>query len=267
MITPCYITKEMDSDFEESIRLGAEAGFHTVAMRPKIFDRNIEELTAEDLAQINEILARYKSTVSGIYTAVGKCSADDREKNKKNIGVFRSAIALARSVGTDRIRIFPFQRPGYTEYEPSHLDEYLPRIVENLKPIIEIAESESIVLRFECVGSTLTYTAQDIRRVIDALGNPSCAKVIWEIDVASKAGESPTEGYSHIRGLVDEVHVKANANTRIDPLDAVEGTYEEAFGMLAADGFNGCATIEHWKGSEGILNGLGQLREMLARIN
>ncbi len=52
----------------------------------------------------------------------------------------------------------------------------------------------------------------------------------------------------------------------MDPLDAVEGTYEDAFRLLAADGYDGLATIEHWKGQEGTLRGIAQLKQLLDRI-
>jgi sugar phosphate isomerase/epimerase len=90
--------------------------------------------------------------------------------------------------------------------------------------------------------------------------------VIWEIDVACKDGEVPSEGYPHVRGLIREVHVKPNPNHFTDPADGDMDVYERAFRLLAEDGYDGLATIEHWKSKEGTLEGIHWLKELLSML-
>ena len=266
MMEISYINAEMSRDFEESIRLGAEAGAHTVDLRGNIWGNNIEKISDEDVKRIKEVLSQYDMRVGMLLPPVGKCDIENPEDVQKHTDIFRKMTKLAHELDTNLIRTFPFRRPGYEEYEPSHLDEYLPRIVEHFAPIVEIAAGEGVIACLECVGSTLARSAQDIRRVIDALGNPSAVSVIWEIDVACKDGEVPSEGYPHVRGLIREVHVKPNPDHFTDPDDGHMDAYERAFRLLAADSYHGLATIEHWESKEGTLEGIHWLKELLSMV-
>ncbi len=266
MIKPGYINVEMSKDFEEAVRLGAEAGVHIVCIRTGIGGKDLPDITCDDVEQMKEILSRYESRAGVILPPCGKCNIEDTAEVKSHLEIFSKMTKLAHAFDTRFIRAFPFRRPGNQEYEPSYLDEYLDLIVELLTPMAEIARDEDVVICLECVGSTLARTAQDIRRVIDALGNPSSVGVIWEIDVASKDGELPSQGYQFVRGLVQDVHVKPNPDLRIDPVGDSTDTYEQAFRSLLADGYDGTATIEHWKSTEGTLSGIRQLKEMLSKM-
>lgn len=267
MIKPSYIAAEMSDDFEEAIRLGVQAGVHTVSIRSNVWGQKLENLSKSDVKRMKDILKKYEVKTSVVLSPVGKCSIEVPKDIKKHIEIFHKTVELAHVFDTDLIRVFPFRRSGYEEYEPSHLDEYLSRIVEQLMPIVKIAKSEGIVLCFECVGSTLARTGQEIRRVLDALGNSPILRVIWEIDVASKAGELPSDGYQFVRGLVKDVHVKPNSDKLIDPVAASSDSYENALKLLLADGYDGTATIEHWSGAEGTLDGIGQLKELLYNMS
>jgi sugar phosphate isomerase/epimerase len=215
---------------------------------------------------MRDILSRHESRVGVILPPCGKCNIEDPAEVERHTQIFSRMTELAHAFDTCLIRAFPFRRPGYQEYEPSHLDEYLELIVRNLMPMVRMAESEGVIICLECVGSTLARTSQEIRRVIDALGNPSCVGVIWEIDVASKAGELPSEGYQFARGLVRDVHVKPNTDHRIDPVGTSTDTYEQALNSLLADGYKGTATIEHWESTEGTLSGIRQLKALLSKM-
>lgn len=258
-----FIVPEMAEDFEDAIRLGVEAGIHTVAIRSKVLGRNLEDLNDDEVARIEAVLNRYGVRVGEIFTPVGKCDIEDASAVAEHLEVLCQSVHLARALGTVNVRVFPFRRAGYTEYEPSRLVDYIERIAENLKPMVQIAEAAGVILCFECVGSTLARTSREIRRVIDALGSPDAAAVIWEIDVGAKDGESVEEGYPHIRGMIRDVHVKSNAAGHIDPIDNGMGTYRKAFQLLAADGYDGLATIEHWKGPENTLRGIRELNGLI----
>ena len=266
MIEPCFITSEMSEDFEEAIRLGAEVGVRTVHLRSGMWGRSVEQITETDVDRVKDILARYGARVGVVLSPFGKCNIENPEEVQQHMRIFARMIELAHAFDTRLVRTFPFRRPGYEEYEPSHLDEYLPMIVEKLTPAVRMAEAEDIVMCFETVGSTLARTAQEVRRVVDALGDSPAVGLIWEIDVGWRAGELPSQGYPFIRGYVQDIHVKANPDRRIDPVGTSADTYEDAFRALLADGYEGFATIEHWGSTEGTLSGIGQLKSVLSRV-
>jgi len=266
MIEPCFITIEMSEDFEEAIRLGAEAGVWTVHLRSGLWGRNVEQITQTDVGYMKDILATYGVRVGVILSPFGKCNIEDADEVQRHMEILARMIELAHSFDTCLVRTFTFRRPEYEEYEPSRLDEYLPKIVETLSPAVKMAEAEDIVMCFETVGSTLARSAQEARRVVDALDSSPAVALIWEIDVAWRAGELPSQGYPYVRGYVQDVHIKANPDRLIDPVGTSSDTYEDAFRALLADGYNGFATIEHWGSAEGTLRGIQQLNSILNRI-
>jgi len=267
MITPSYITAEMSKNFDEAVRLGVEAGVNTVAIRSNIWGKDVTKIDDDDITRMKSVLSKYGANIGVIFSPVGKCNIEDLKQVEKHMEIFKRMVELAHVFDTPFIRIFPFRRPNYEEYEPSHLDEYLDLIVKRLNPIVEIAEAENIILCMECVGSTLARTAQDIRKVIDAFGNSSpVLKVAWEILVACKDGELPSEGYKFVRGFVQDVHVKRNPDKKIDPVWTSQDSYEAAFRSSLDDGYDGFATIEHWGSKEGTLDGIRQLKEILSKL-
>jgi len=57
-IKPGYITAEMSKHFEEVIRLGVEAGVHTVGIRSDIFGRSVVDITDDDVGRMKDILSK-----------------------------------------------------------------------------------------------------------------------------------------------------------------------------------------------------------------
>ena len=256
----------MAKDFEESVRLGAEVGVHIVCIRSGIAGKSVSNITEDDAKQMMDILAKYGSRTGVILPPCGKCDIDDQAKVEQHLEIFSRMAKVAHAFDTRFVRAFPFRSSSYKEYNPSHLDKYLDRIVKQLTPMVEVAEGEGIVMSLECVGSTLARTGKEIGRIVDALGNPSSVGIIWEINVACAAGELPTEGYEFVHGSVVDLHIKPNSDRRIDPAADSTDTYEKALSSLLADGYEGPATIEHWGATEGILSGLDQLKTILSKI-
>jgi len=265
MIEPCYITAEMSRDFDQAVRLGVEAGVGTVQLRSNLWGRSVEDITDEDVSRVKGVLAKYGARVGIIFSPFGKCNIEDPMQIERHIQIFSRMIELAHAFDTRLIRTFPFRRPGYEEYELSHLDEYLPLIVDKLTPAVRRAEAEDVVMCFEGVGSTLARSARELRQVVDALGDSPAVALVWEIDVGWRAGELPSEGYPFVKGYVRDVHVKPNPDHLIDPVGTSTDTYEDAFRALLADGYDGFATIEHWGSTEGTLSGIRQLKALLAK--
>ena len=266
MIEASYITAEMCDDFREAVKLGAEVGIREVSIRSKVWGQNLENLSGEKIREMADILNEHSVRASTILSPAGKCNIEDEAEVSKHYEIFGGMVELAHIFDSKFIRIFPFRRPGFQEYERSHLDRYLDLIVQRLKPIVQEAESQGVLVNLEWVGSTLAKTGREIRQVVDALGRPESVGLIWEIDVSTKAGELVSDDYEHVRGLVRDVHIKPNSQNRIDPAADSEDTYENALRLLLADGYEGTATIEHWSSQEGTLDGIKQLVDMLGRL-
>ena len=263
MIELAYIAPEMAEEFQDAVRFGAEAGARSLALRSRIWGKDLEELSAADIGRMKDILSAYGARVSAVYSGIGKCDIEDEGVVRSNVASWPSIAELAHAFDTALVRVFPFQRPGVVEYEPSRLGQDLGLIVERCTPLVRQAESEGLVLCFEAVGSTLARTARELKQVVEALGKSPAVGIIWEIDVAWRAGESPTEGYQFARGITRDVHVKPNAEL---PLAGDGDTYQTAFRSLLADRYDGPATVEHWRGTENTVAALRELKGLLQQL-
>ncbi|MBT3270994.1 sugar phosphate isomerase/epimerase [Candidatus Poribacteria bacterium] len=255
-----YITAEMSDDFARSVRLGAEAGVSVVSIRSKAWGKAIEDLSADEVAEARRILAEHRMRVGMVLSPVGKCDITDDAAVAKHGDILNRTIRLAHALGADTIRAFPFRPPNPTPFTDSRFDEYRDRVVERWAPWAEMAGAEGVSVCFEWVGTTLVLTAEQMRRVVDDLGEPAHVGVIWEIDVSAQAGESPEAGYPHIRGLIRDTHIK-----RFDG-GATRDEYATAVRLLAADGYDGPLTVEHWGGEDETLDGIRQVTNLRAGV-
>ena len=265
MITPCFITSEMSDDLEEALELGHQEGIDTVHLRKSIFGKDVEQLSEEDLPRIQDTLAKFGARIGVLMPPFAKCDIDEPDTIRRHHDIFARTVEVAKGLGTKLIRCFPFTGATDVDYSARRLDDYIGRIVENLRPSVQHAESEGITMCFEIINSTIARTAADTRKVIDALDSP-CAKVIWEINTTWRVGEVPSVGYKRIEGLICDVHIKPNEEGDMDPIGDTGETHADAIRKLHADGYDGFVTIEHWKGKEGTLRGLQQLNEVLRSL-
>ena len=262
MIKLCYITGEMSDDFDKALELGANAGIDTVQLRMGLFGKNIEQLNDDDIPRTKDTLAKHNMNIGMLLPPFAKCNIEDTEAIAEHHKTFIRTVEIAHALGTKLIRAFPFLSEKGTRWNPPPFDQYLDRIVENLMPSVKHAEAEGITMCMEVNGGTIGVTERHTRQVIDALDSKA-VEAIWEIDSGWHFGEPPSQGYHHLKGLIQDVHVKINANGELDPIWETNETHTDVVRQLLADGYNGMMTIEHWPGEEGTLKGLHQLGEIL----
>lgn len=264
-MTPSYITSEMSDDLEEALQLGAEAGVDTVHLRKGLFGKDVQDLTDDDVPRIQDTLGKFGARVGVLMPPFAKIPLDDADTINAHHAMFARLVEIARAFDAPFIRCFPFTESGEEPYTPDRLDAYLDRIVEKLGPSVSVAEAGGVTMCFEVVNSTIARTAADTRRILDALDSPA-AKVIWEIDTAWRVGEKPSDGYAYVRDDIRDIHIKPNDHGEMDPIGDTGETHAGVIGRLHKDGYDGFVTIEHWKGTEGILRGLRQLTDTLATL-
>lgn len=270
-IRPCVFSDEVAADFEEAVRLSAEAGAQGLELRGKMFGRSIGQIDDADVARIREICNRYGVAVAVIGSPVGKCSMDDPEELAQHQRLFQRMAELAHAFETPLIRAFALWKPG-REKTPDHdrpeLAGYLPRIRAFLEPILEIAERENVRFCLETEGATLVGTCAEARQVIDAVGGPPALGLAWDVNNGLSCGESPyPEGYGLIRDRIYHVHVKPNRAKSLATVGESPLTYEALLRTLKQDGYAGWASIEHWGTPDQMLHGLRELVPLLDRVN
>jgi sugar phosphate isomerase/epimerase len=181
---------------------------------------------------------------------------------------FQRMVHLAHIFGTPIIRGFALWKPDRRrEAARPNIQEYLDRIVTFLRPAVELAARENVVLCLENEGATLVGTCAEAATVMEALGNPSSLAVAWDVNNGRGSGELPMpDGYHRIRGKVRHLHVKPNREKSMATVADTAITYEEVLRALLADGYQGAASIEHWGSPELMLAGVRELVATLQRV-
>ena len=270
MITPIVFSDEVSEDFEQAVRLSAAAGARGIEIRGRMFGRAVPDITAADVAKMKEILARYDCKVGVIGSPFGKCHYDKPEEVQRHHEIFRRMVELAHAFGTPIIRGFAFWNPlrGQPGASRPKLEEYLDKIVPLLRPAVNLAADNGLVLAFETEDSTLVGTCREVRTLLDALDAGPAAAVTWDVNNGQHLGEEPLpDGYALIKGHVRHLHIKPNPDKSLATVGTSRVTYEQILRTLQADGYDDCASIEHWGSPELMLKGVRELVALLNTIN
>ncbi len=269
-IRACIFSDEVSPDFEEAVRLSAEAGAQGLELRNRMFGRSITQITDEDVRSIQAVCRRYGVEVAVIGSPVGKCDLTNPEEIQLHRAHFTRMCALAQAFGTPLIRAFALWRPERsraTDHERPDLEAHLPRIVEFLGPLVEQAARTGVRYCLETEGATMVGTCAEANRVMNALGRPLALGLAWDVNNGFYCGESPfPEGYALIRDRIYHVHVKPNEAGSLATVGETAVTYAEVLHTLHREGYAGWASIEHWGSPDAMLRGVRELTPVLEKI-
>lgn len=269
MIKTCIFADEVSRDFDEAVKQSREAGADYVEVRGGIWGKSVTNADDGDVKRMQEVLDKYNVKVGAIGSPFGKCSFE-KEDYEKHVAFFPRMVELAHIFNTNIIRMFAFWLPKElrgNERNRPNIKDYLGEIAPRLKPAAKIAEQEGVILALETEGSTMVGTCAEARAVIDAVESDAI-KMAWDVNNGWHCGELPyPNGYSHIKGLVRHIHVKPNANKNIDTVGNTNIPYSQIFrAVLEEEGFDGCASIEHWGSPELMLKGIRELIKVLKAL-
>jgi sugar phosphate isomerase/epimerase len=256
-------------DFDASVRQGVEAGANATELRGGLYGKKIQDLSDADADRIAAVLQRHGARVAAISSPFGKCDPTDPKEVAEHHRIFERMAVLAHGFGTPVIRGFAFWAPARRKEKGPRprIEDCLDQIVPLLRPAVEVARREGVILAFENEPATLVGTARDARVVIDALGGGPALGVAWDVRNGEGLGETAyPDGYACVRGLVRHVHVKPGREGGLGTLNAQGATYADVFRDLLRDGYRGAASIEHWGAPYRMLRGIRELRALLDRL-
>ena len=256
------ITDEISMDFDHACSVAAnEFGLGWVEIR-SLWDKNIADLGAEDMARAQGVLAKYHLQVTDIGSPLFKVDWPGAPRSKfsakndsfhadadfkKQDEVLASCIAAAKAFKTDKIRCFDFWR----------LDDVAPyraAIDDRLRVAADACKKQGISLIIENEQECNTATAAEAARLLAAVPgmnlNWDAANAVWagEHD-AFPAGFKllPKERILHCHcknTVVDGAGKPAWSPVAIGLVD-----WPAQFRALKAMGYRGGVSLEtHWRG-------------------
>lgn len=257
------ITDEITQDFGRALEVAAkEFGLEYVELR-ELWGKNLMKLDAKEVAEAKRLLERHRLRVSSIASPIFKVDLPGAPSSKfspkrdqfgadftfkQQDELLERGIELARTLKTDRIRIFDFWRLEDQKPYRAGIDEKL--IEAALK-----ARKHGVTLLLENEQSCNTATGAEAARTLSAVRSPNFM-LNWDPANAAARGETPFPdgyallpkqriGYMHCKDLVR----KAEGKTEWAAMGRGIVDYVGQFRALKKDGYSGVLSLEtHWHG-------------------
>ena len=260
------INDEIGQDFDHVCDITSrEFGMEWIELR-SMWDKNILNLDAKEIAEAQRILKKYQLRVTDIASPLFKVDWPGAPKSKfspkgaqfgadftfdRQDEVLDRAIAMAKAFGTDRIRCFDFWRL-------EDQGAYRLAISDRLRVAAEKAAKSGMILLLENEAACNTATGAEAARVLSEVKARNFM-LNWDPGNAAAAGETPyPDGYAHLpKGRIGHCHCKDAVKTP----DKEESTDWAAMGSgfidwvgqfraLGRDGYKYAVSLEtHWRGA------------------
>ena len=257
------ITDEISQDLGHALEVATkEFGLGFVELRG-MWKKNILKLDEKEIAEAKKLVEKYDVKVTDIASPFFKVDWPGAPKSKysptgsafgasftfeQQDEVLERSIALAKTFGTNRVRVFDF-------WQLEDDKPYRDAMDEKLRGAAAKAAKQDIVLllenEYECNSATGAQAARTLAAV------PAKNFMInWDPGNAGAAGEKPfPDGYAKIpKDRIGHVHLKDVTKKPGEKFAwAAMGQgdieYLEQFHALIRDGYRGTMSLEtHWTG-------------------
>ncbi len=252
------LTDEVSDNFEEALNWAAEQGLAHVEVRV-VNGRNIATVSDDEARDIRKQVEAKGLYISALASPLFKCALDPsrpvasgdtfgnaEEDVEAHFEKLSRVIAIAKLLGTKRIRIFSFWR----EQEP---ERYTSEIVGHLRRAAGIAAEEGVELLLENEPSCNGGVAEEVGTLVRAVDSPAL-RALWDPgNHAHAQREAYPSGYEAVKDVLSHVHLKdayvgPDGKSRCVPIGSGTVDYIAHLRALAADGYEGLYTIEtHFK--------------------
>lgn len=248
------LTDEVSPDVNDALDWTAAQGLRHVEVRV-IDGVNASTLTVPQAQDVRRRVESRGLTVSAVASPLFKCALDparpvasgDRfgqqeESVDAHFARLEHVLAIARTLGAPRIRVFSFWR----ETDPQR---HVPEIVTHLKRAAAIAAEHDVLLLLENEPSCNGGFADEVSQLVRGVNAPHM-RSLWDPgNEAYGAKEAFPAGYDHVKDTLAHVHLKDayiahDGTPRCVPLGSGTVPWIEHFRALNADDYQGLFTIE-----------------------
>ena len=255
------INDEISQDFGHACEVASrEFGLRWIELR-SMWDKNIANLDAKEVAEARRILEKYQLSVTDIASPLFKVDwpgaplSKFSERKDFRAGftfaqqdeVLEHSIELAKAFGADRVRCFDFWR--LEDQSP-----YRAAMNEKLRDAAAKAAKKGIMLVLENESACNTATAAEAAKVLSAVQSPSLM-LNWDPGNAAASGETPyPDGYNLLpKDRIGHCHckdaVKKGEGYDWAPMGGGLIDWAGQFKALKRDGYHYAVSLEtHWGG-------------------
>ena len=258
------INDELTPDFGRACEIASQDfGLHFIELRG-MWNKNITELDAKEIAEAQRLLKKYKLQVTDIASPLFKVdwpgaplSKESPRRDqfhadydfKQQEQLLNHCIELAGQFGTNRIRCFDFWR--LDDVKP-----YRAAIDDKLRGAAEVCAKSNLVLLLENEMACNTASGEESAAVLKAIPNKNFM-LNWDPGNAAALGTTPyPDGYRLLpHDRIGHCHVKdvlrpAGKKYEWAPVGAGVVDWVGQFKALARDGYHQAISLEtHWRGA------------------
>jgi L-ribulose-5-phosphate 3-epimerase len=258
------ITDEISQDLGHALEIASkEFGLAYVELRT-MWDKNIINLDEKETAEVRRLLEKYGLKVTDIASPLFKTDWPGAPTSRyspkspqfgadysyaQQEEVLERSIAVAKALGTDRIRCFDFWRLGDSKPFREAMDEKLRETAAQLA-------GTKLTLLLENESECNTATGAEAARTLQVVTSPNF-KLNWDPGNAADGGEIAfPDGFEKLpKDRIGHMHCK-------DVVRKADGTFEWAamgrgiidyvgqFRALVQTGYSGTMSLEtHWRGA------------------
>ncbi len=261
----CFLTDEVNRTLASALPFAAEFGVKRVELR-NVDGKYCFRHDPAKLKEIHSLLNEYGVRVAVLSTPILKCVLSgstlaaisareikaaqndlpipDEQQSVQQMEYLRQAIAAARILGTDMLRIFSYWRVEDRE-------KARPRILEGLKRATEVAEKEKIRLCIENEPACNLADCAETASALKEIDSPYLG-MNWDVANGLSNGEVPyPDGFNKLdKKHIWHMHIKdsqMNAGTGRRQICAVgDGTlpYVDIFTAMGKAGYTGAVSME-----------------------
>lgn len=248
------LTDEVSDSFDDALDWCRDNGLAHVEARV-IDGTNAANLTDEAAREVRRRVEARGLYVSAIASPLFKCAlipnrsvvTGDRfgqaeESVEAHFAKLDRVIAIAKSMGTNRIRVFSFWR----EQDPA---KHQAEVIGHLRRAAKVAERAEVTLLVENEPSCNGGFAEEVAAIVRGIDSPA-VRALWDPGNEAYGGrEAFPAGYEQMKDVLAHIHLKdacigPDGKPRCVPMGSGDVAVIPQLRALKAAGYDGLFTIE-----------------------
>jgi len=265
---------EIDPDLTKQLATLEALDIHHLDLRGA-WGKNVLYMEDDDLEEVRRLCASHKFGVACIGSPIGKSPLmDPIEQEMRHL---RRIFRAGEIVGCRRVRIFSFYPPDTSSN--AHYDQYVPRAIERLQKLTDLASQEGFILLLENEKGIVTDTLVRCKAVVEAIDSPHL-RFLWDSANFVQVGESQVveRGWPMLGAFIGYVHIKdaVLSDGHVVPAGEGDGQLPLLLSHLKERGYQGVLALEpHLKiaghstgfsGADGMRVAAAALRKVMTEV-
>lgn len=196
------ITDEATQDFEKAAALAAKYHYEALEIR-SVWNKKPQELTEDDIAEINRIAKAYGLKICAVSSSVFKCNMNESGELAEQFHILEKCLHLAVQTGAKFVRVFTF-------WKNNGIEKDVEVIKGEIAKAAEMAKKHGITLVVESDPSVSVCDAEEMKVLFDAMDFDN-VKVLWDPgnQIYNETYKVPfPDGYTLIKEKIVHVHLK-----------------------------------------------------------